>query len=127
MCCFLNMKKCRRYVTVFTQILTVLDRVSPTQTLFLGQRIMRQKIMMTKLATIMMSIMLNNTAVTCYTGSKVHKHFCCLSFCLFLYYTFLLFDIQCAERDYFKPHVDPIVQAIVSEHDVLVTSFYFSG
>ena len=80
---FLKYEEMQKVCDCFTQILTALDRVSPTRTLLLGQRIMRRKIMMTKLTTIMMSIILNNSAVKCYTGSKVHNHFCWLSFCLF--------------------------------------------
>ena len=60
---FLKYEEMQKVCDCFTQIFTVLDRVSPTRTLLLRQRIMRRKIMMTKLTTIMTSIMLNNSAV----------------------------------------------------------------
>ena len=56
---FLKYEEMQKVCDCFTQIFTVLDRVSPTRTLLLGQRIMRRKIMMTTLTTIMMSIILN--------------------------------------------------------------------
>ena len=52
---FLKYEDMLKVYNCFAQILTVLDRVSPTRTLLLGQRIIRRK-MMAKLIGIMTSI-----------------------------------------------------------------------
>ena len=57
---FLKYEEMQKVCNCFIQILTVLDRVPPTRTHLLGQRIVQRKIMIAKLTTIIMSVILNS-------------------------------------------------------------------
>ena len=60
---FLKYEEMQKVCDCFTQILTALDKVLPTRTLLFRQRILRRKIIMAKLAEIIMSITTNSRDV----------------------------------------------------------------